>query len=159
MIYTPTTFRYLGSNPDRHKYLIIDATRPIVFKAIQADYKKGICGDVEKCALSRALKRFDSGVLKVFTGKSIAYIVYISAPYTAVRFEIPGPHGDAIDAFDRTGYLAPGTYRFKVLSPSRRIGYVIGSNENNNVSGIIKEVQPKLNPIKRSSPTRRVTGK
>lgn len=159
MKHRPYTFMYLGKDSDRQRYMVFDATHPIVFKAIQADYKKGICGDVERCALSRALKRFDSGILKVFTGETTAFVVYNITPHTAIRFGIPDSHRDAIVAFDATGFLAPGTYRFKVLSPSKRIGYRVGSNGSNNVSGVVREKTTPLNPIKRTAPTRRVNGK
>lgn len=155
---TPTTFRYLGYSPNRWKYLVVDATSPIEFRAINADYKKGICGDVENCALSRALRRYNSGVLRVYTGASFAYVVFKIAPYTAVRYEVPDSHRDAIVAFDKTGYLSAGIYRFKVPSPSHRIGYKIGSSGTNNRGGVVKEISQN-NTIKRSAPTRKVTNK
>lgn len=149
--------QYLGYGIDRRIYRIVDAQENFTFGVKRADYKNGVCGDVVNCALSKAVKRSDKNVVAVFTGLTFAYVVFKDDPLTAVRYGVPRSHRDAIDAFDKTGFLAPGDYYFKVPAPSHRLGYKIGQSGTTTRAGIVKNVTTKPSMM-RTTPGRRVVG-
>jgi len=152
------TYRYLGVGDDRTKYELMDSQFPLEFKVRKSDYTSGICGDVERCALSKALRRTNRDILKVYTGLSFAFVVLKDSPATAIRFSVPRIHRDSIEFFDKTGMLTPGVYRFGVVSPSQRLGYKIGSSGTAQRSGVVKNVFTKP-PMAQTVPSRRVTSK
>lgn len=147
---------WLGENDDRKKYFVEDADESITITVRRSDYVQGSCGNASSCALSRALKRGNKDVLFAFTGLTFAYVVFKSNPSMAVRYSVPSSQRDAINAFDKTGYMHPGTYRFNVVAPSHRLGYKIGKSGTTTRRGVVKNVRNTRAAIERITPTRRV---
>lgn len=104
---------------------LVDACEPYEFTVTIGDIKGAVCGDKERCAGARAIKR-DPNVKDAHLCRTAIVIEYNDD--SVVRYMSPKKLTDSIDRFDNQTYdenlgiFPAGKYKLRAPSPSQQLG-------------------------------------
>lgn len=137
----PTTVAYAIGEYGIKRTKIKDAVKPLKFNVIQSDCSLASRRDPSRCAFVRALERNEGGHgdvdIKVI--RSVAILIYKRPRLQAVRYELDKGTRAALQTFDRTGTMEPGTYTLGPVAKTNRL-------ENRHLRGTARGPHKTTNP-------------